>query len=95
MDGYMIDVECDEEILRVRGKNKAARVALAGEAHSEGDVVIPRSTIATVTFKGASMLVNGNLIVTTTDGKKCQMHFRKKQQADFRSLAQELGVVLA
>jgi len=95
MDGYMIDVQCDDEILRIRGKNKAARIALAGEAHGDGDVVIARSTIADVMFKGASMLVNGNLIVTTIEGRKYQMHFRKKQQADFKDLAEQLGVVLA
>lgn len=95
MDGYMIDVQCDADTLRVKGKNKTAQMALAGKAWDEGDVVIPRSSIATVTFKGASMMVNGNLIVTTTNGGKYQMHFRKKQQGDFRDLAQQLGVVLA
>lgn len=94
MDGYMIDVACDEQTLSVRGKNKAARIALAGEAHGDGDVVIPRFTIAGVRFKGANMLVNGNLIVTTTDGRKYQLHFRRKQQADFKGLAEELAGAL-
>ena len=58
MDGYMIDVSRDEQTLSVRGKNKAAKIALAGEAHGDGDVVIPRFTIAGVRFKGANMLVN-------------------------------------
>ena len=91
MDGYMIDVQCDEQTLRVHGKNRAARVALAGEGHGDGDVVIPRSSIASVKFKGASMLVNGNLIVTTSDGRRFQLHFRKKQGADFEALARTLG----
>jgi hypothetical protein len=94
MDGYMIDVACDEQTLSVGGKNKAARIALAGEAHGDGDVVIPRFTIAGVRFKGANMLVNGNLIVTTTDGRKYQLHFRRKQQADFKGLAEELAGAL-
>jgi hypothetical protein len=95
MDGYMIDVEYDEQTLRVRGKNKAARIALAGEAYGDGDVVIPRSTITGATFKVASMFVNGNLVVTTTDRHEYQLHFRKKQQSDFERLAQELDGALA
>ena len=111
MDGYMIDVQCDEQILRVHAKNSAARFAMTGakaeaivgddgKAHIQTtrgaeDVVIPRSAIADVMFKGASMMVNGNLIVTTVDGHKYQLHFRRKQQAGFRELAQQLGVVLS
>jgi hypothetical protein len=93
MDGYMIDVQCDAQTLRVRGKNKPARVALAGEAHGDGDVVILRDQIASVKFKRASMMVNGNLIVTTTGGDRYQLHFRKKQSADFEALARELGAL--
>ena len=86
MDGYRIDVECDEQSLRVRAKNNAARVALTGEAHGDGAVVIPRSMIADAKFKAASMFVKGKLSVRTTDGHKYQMHFRKKQQGDFERL---------
>ena len=93
MDGYMIDVQCDADTLRVHGKNKAARIALAGAAHGDGDVVIARSSIADVMFKGASVMTNGNLIVTTIDGHKYQMHFRKKQMAGFQTLAKDLGAV--
>ena len=93
MDGYMIEVECDPEILRVHGKNKAARMALRGPAHDDGDVVIPRSAIASASYKGANMMVNGNLTVTTNDGTKYQMHFRKKQMAEFATLAKDLGAV--
>lgn len=109
MDGYMIDVQCDEQTLHVHAKNKAARGALTGwEAtivmNDDGKprvkmtagtdtIEIPRAMIASATFKGASMMVNGNLVVTTTDGDKFQLHFRKKQQADFEALASELGAV--
>jgi len=86
MDGYMINVECDEQTLRVRVKKKTARFALTGDAHGDGDVVIPRSTIEGVKFKAASMFVKGKLSVRTTDGHKYQMHFRKKQQGDFERL---------
>lgn len=109
MDGYMIDVQYDTETVRIHAKNKAARFALTGakseavtgddgKTHVQTtrgaeDVEIPRANITGATFKSASMLVNGNLIVTTTDGGKYQLHFRKKQQGDFEALAQELGAV--
>ena len=87
----MIEGSCDHEALVVRGKNKAARVALAGEAHADGDVVIPRTTIAAVDTKEPSALVNGKVVVTTSAGQKVQMHFRKKQKDDWAALAQALG----
>jgi len=105
----MIDVQYDEQALRVHAKTKAARFALTGakseavvgddgKAHVQTtrgaeDVEILRANIAGATLKSASMMVNGNLVVTTTDGGKFQLHFRKKQQADFDALAQELGAV--
>jgi len=89
IQGYMIDVDFDGQVLRVHGKNKAARIALAGEDHGH-DVAVPKAAIADVTLKDASMLTNGNLKVTTTDGKRYQLHFRRKQAGDFRSLADAL-----
>jgi len=89
IQGYMIDVDYDGQVLRVHGRNKAARVALAGQDH-EDDVIIPREQIAEVSLKGASALTNGNLKVRTTDGRKVQMHFRKKQAEDFQALAAQL-----
>ena len=88
-DGYMIEAEYDGATLRVRGKNKPARIALAGQDH-EGDVVIPADQIAEVTLKDASVMVNGNLRVSTVAGKTYQLHFRKKQAKDFRALADQL-----
>lgn len=90
IQGYMIDVDYDGTVLRVHGKNKPARVALAGEAHGDGDVVVPRERIASVDLKDASMMVNGNLRITTVDGRKYQLHFRKKQAEGFRALADQL-----
>jgi hypothetical protein len=111
MDGYMIDVQCDQQNLRVHAKDTAARGALTGwdvtlVSDDDGknrvqtrtgatDVVILRSDIAGVTLKKANPLVNGNLIITTTEGKKYQLHFRRKQRGDFERLAQELGGGLA
>ena len=108
MDGYMIDVQYDGQMLRVHPKNGAARFALTGakseavmgedgEAHVQTtrgarDVEIPKVSIADVRFKGASMMVNGNLRVRTVAGKTYQLHFRKKQAEGFRALAADLQV---
>jgi hypothetical protein len=94
MDGYRIDVEFDEQSLRVRAKNNAAGVALTGKAHGDGALVIPRSRIFGVKFKAASMFVKGKLSVGTTDGHKYRMYFRKRQQGDFERLAQQLDAAL-
>jgi hypothetical protein len=92
VDGYLIDVTYDDRVLRVRGKNGIARLALAGPDHANGDVVIPRDSIAGVTFQAANPLVNGNLTVTTYEGRTYQLHFRRKQQAEFERLAHALGI---
>lgn len=92
IEGYLIEVTYDDRVLRVRGKNGVGRLALAGPDHAQGDVVIPRDAIASVTFHGANPLVNGNLVVTTSERRTYQLHFRRKQQADFERLAHELGV---
>lgn len=89
-DGYMIKVWWDGTTLRIRGSNKAARVALAGRDHDQ-DVVLPRSEIAEARLKNANPLTNGNLIIRTSEGRKYQLHFRRKHQQDFERLAEELG----
>ena len=91
LEGYLIEVEYDERSLRVRGKNALARAALTGPDHGKGDVVIPRDDIARVTFQAANPLVNGKVVVTTSDGHTYQLHFRRKQQVDFERLARDLG----
>lgn len=87
----MIDATFDGATLTVHAKNKAARVALLGENHVDGDLVLRREQIAGVRLKEASMLVNGNLRVDTVDGKTFQLHFRKKQAEGFSKLAADLG----
>lgn len=90
IQGYMIDVDYDGQTLRVHGRNKPARVALAGEDHKQ-DVVIRREQIAEVSFKDANPMVNGNLKVITKAGQTYQLHFRRKQRDDFRQLAASLA----
>lgn len=84
--GYMVEAEWDGRQLRARGTNKASQVALAGQDHAAGDVVIPAGEIASARLKPASMMTNGNLIVRTVDGRKVQLHFRRKQADDFQAL---------
>jgi hypothetical protein len=110
MDGYMIEVKCDDVSLRIHAKNKMAQMALSGAATTlvehddgsphlqtrmgDGDVEVLRTDIAKATYKKATALTNGNLTVTTTGGQKYQLHFRKKQNADFEALARELGATV-
>jgi hypothetical protein len=90
IEGYMTEVDFDGQTLRVHGKNKPARIALAGEDHDQ-DVVLTREQIQRVELKDASRMVNGNLRVHTTGGKTYQLHFRRKQAEGFRALAEALG----
>jgi len=90
MHRFLFEVRDDERTLRVQGKNRAARAALAGETHVDGAVVIPRSSIVGVKFKAASRLAHGKLVVTTTNGHVYRIHFRKKQHGDLARLAEEL-----
>jgi hypothetical protein len=85
-EGYMVEADWDGATLVARGTNKMGRVALAGEGHADGDVVLPRESIADVTFKKASRMVNGNLTVRTVDGRKYQLHFRRKTADQFDAL---------
>lgn len=94
LTGHMVEVDWDGHTLRARGTNKAAHMALRGQDHTEGDLVLTREQISGATFKGANALVNGNLTVTTADGRKYQMHFRRKQATEFEGLARDLGALL-
>jgi hypothetical protein len=89
--GYMVEAEWDGQTLTARGTNKMGQAALRGIEKDEGDVVLPREQIADVELKEASRLANGNLIVRTVDGKKYQLHFRRKQAEDFAALADALA----
>lgn len=93
IEGYGVDVDYDGDVLRARGRNKAAHIALLGPDKDQPEAVIPRTEMESVTFKDASALVNGNLVIHTAGGKKYQLHFRRKQAEPFRELAKELGAV--
>ena len=105
----MIDVQCDEQTLRVYPRTKAARFALTGAETravigvvgrtrletpmGASDVVLPRASIAGVTLTRASMFGNGQIVVTTDDGL-IRLNFRRSQQSAFETLALELGATV-
>jgi hypothetical protein len=88
--GYLVEAEWDGQTLTARGTNKMGQVALRGEDHWEGDVVVARSDMASIKLKPASPIFNGNLVIHTTGGKKYQLHFRRKSRAEFTELARLL-----
>lgn len=102
LNGYMIEVELTDTELRAKGMNKAPHAALVkaedlAAATLEKDqawkdvVVIPRADIASVENKAAGALVNGKVTVTTTEGRKVQLHYRKKSNGDFARLVEALS----
>ncbi|WP_432887866.1 hypothetical protein ACQPYH_06200 [Kribbella sp. CA-245084] len=84
-------LDWNDPTLTVTGTTTASRVAPRGHAHGDGPLVLTRDDLEAVTFKKASALVNGNLVITTKDGARCQLHFRRKQRDEFRDLEAALG----
>ena len=91
IQGYMIQVEVSEEALTVTGANKAARIALRGQHHDDGPLVIRRDQIAGAELRDANAMVNGRLTIRTADGTTAKLNFRKKQAPGFRELAAQIG----
>ncbi|WP_408895923.1 hypothetical protein ACJ5H2_13490 [Nocardioides sp. R1-1] len=89
--GYGITATYDGHTLTVEGKNKATRIALAGENHGDGPVTVTRDQITNVTWKPAGRLTNGNLSVHTAAGQRYQLHFLRKHQDGMQDLARQLG----
>lgn len=89
--GYMIEVTLDDDALTIEGTTKPARIALRGQQHGDGPVVVPRADIASVDHKRANALVNGKVVVKTNAGEKYELHFRRKSQDEFEQLAAALN----
>lgn len=94
MNGYMVRVSYVGDVLTAEGTNKASQVALAGQDHAAGPVVVPRSDIARVEYRPASVLANGRVTVHTVQGRKHVLHFRRKDSEAFTQLAQVLGATV-
>lgn len=86
----MVQVDWDGRVLTCEGTSKMSRVALAGQDHAGGPVVILAADIAGVELKDANMVKNGTLTVHTTQGRKYQLHYRRKQTPGFQALAEAL-----
>lgn len=54
------------------------------------ELVLDRDAFTVTKFKTANIAVNGVMILRTDDGKKYQLNFRRKHNADFERLAQSL-----
>lgn len=101
--GHAIEVWLTPDELRARGTNKASQLALHGPDAVSHDgertrwtppevLVIPRAQIARVEHHRPALagLVNGRLVITTTAGKRYELHYRKKSGAAFDELAADL-----
>lgn len=91
VQGYGVEATLTETELRAHGTNKLTHAALAGPNHP-GDVVVPLDQIARVDHSTPKMggAVNGHVVIHTTDGRKVEMHYRKKN-TEFRDLAETLA----
>lgn len=92
--GYGVDVDFDGELLTVHGRSRAARVALRGIDHTDGDLVVPAADITAADLRPAGVLTNGRLTVST-DGGVFVLHFLRKQAGDFETLHTALQAVLS
>lgn len=84
-DGYGIEADWDGQTLRVHPKSKVGAFALMGHENA-GDLVLPRAGIADVQWKDAGRMSNGRIMITTAQGVRYQLHFRRMQQDGMRAL---------
>lgn len=94
LNGYMVRVSFDGDVLTAEGTNKAAQVALRGQDRLEGPVVVPVAQVERVEHKAANPMANGRVTVHTTDGRKYVLHFRRKDREAFAQLAVALGATV-
>ena len=91
--GYMVHVDFDGTTLNIVGHNKMAKIALAGQSWDQ-PLVLERNQVADVKVKQPNAfmftLVNGRIDLFTTDGRRIQLHFRRKQRKDLQGLAAAL-----
>lgn len=87
VNGYMLEVEYDGHTLTAQGTTKASQVALRGQQHNDGPLILQRADIATVDVRAATRLTNGRVTLHTAGGAKYVLHFRRKQADAFAQLA--------
>ncbi|TAK70637.1 MAG: hypothetical protein EPO13_01820 [Actinomycetota bacterium] len=91
--GYLIEVDYDGDALRVHARTKAAAVAFGGKDHGQ-DATVPVREMRTVALKEAGRLIQGNLAVTTKDGRRYLLQYRRAQQPQFTALYADLRAAI-
>ncbi|MFJ5988859.1 HIRAN domain-containing protein [Lentzea sp. NPDC092896] len=81
MDGYGISVDFDGRRLVVQPKNVLAKVALG-----RSRLVVTSAELVSASMTRAGLFRNGRLDLVVRDELPCQLHFTRKQQADFEQL---------
>lgn len=82
--------EDDSRVSQVKGIGSATKEML----DLPDELVLDRDEFEVEKFKKANALVNGQLVLRTREGRKHQLHFRKKHNDDFTALAAALGVTV-
>ena len=94
-EAYGSAVSLTDDTLTIRATSKIGRAALFGPS-DQNEVTLPLEQIATVDHAAPKMggLVNGHLDIRTTDGKRYEVHYRAKKNADFQPLAEALSAAI-
>lgn len=92
-NGYLLTCHYDGHTLTVTPANKAAAIALRGEHHNQGPLVLTTGQIEGVDYKPANRMVNGRLTLHTASGRY-KLHFRRKHRAGMADLARALGATV-
>jgi len=95
------DVDFEDYVKKDEAKSLgAAEVRARGKQAIKDTLSVPDALVLDADeftvekFKTANTLVNGQLVLRTREGRKYQLHFRKKHNDDFAALAASLGVTV-
>ncbi|GLY49703.1 HIRAN domain-containing protein [Lentzea sp. NBRC 102530] len=81
MDGLGISVEFDGSLLVVTPSNALGKVSLGTNR-----LVLRGADLVSVSLSKAGLFRNGRLDLVVREGRPCQLHFTRRQQADFERL---------
>lgn len=83
--GYNPDGYTDKELNRMRASDKIAKVVQIAD-----ELVLDRGTFTVHKFKTGNPFTNGNLVLQDDTGRQYQLHFRRKDNDAFTTLANAL-----
>lgn len=89
------DVDVDEHVRPDQSRTQMAKgtaAAIRKMSAIPDELVLDRADFTVEKFKLANPFINGNLVLRTAAGRQHQIHFRKKHNEDFATLAAALGV---